>query len=959
MSLNPDIVRSGTAAGQETSPARTCPMCGRPLTQVGSDGECLRCLFNWGFGDEQTDDESTARTRRSPAQLTYAEFQIEVGADGLPIELGAGAMAVTYRAWDTILSCVVALKVIDRKVAENSAARSRFLREARAAAQIHHPNVARVLHYGEQDGECFYAMELVDGETLEARVRRDGPMPLPLALEVIEQVTRAVAAAEACGVVHRDLKPSNIMIESDPSDVLVVKVIDYGVAKIMTPSAELDPDQTQAGFIGTPAFASPEQFAEAGQSRVDSRSDIYSLGITLWYLLSGRIPFSGRTREEIQLEQTRELPLHQLKNARLPAQVIALLKSMLAVDPSARPQSARELLPAVHRCYLRFEPLARSRRRRLQLALSALALIAAVIAIGMWAYQRARSSTQIERSIAVLPFENLSPAEEDAFFTVGMQDEITAHLARIADMKVIGSQSTRSYLPGKPRNLPEIARELGVRHLLEGTVKRANEEVRVSLRLVDTRDSAHPLTETYQRSMADVFVLQSDITRTIAARLRSRLSPNEKSALQKPPTHDLHAYDLYLRAGAEVPVRDEEATRQYALRNIELMEQAVARDPNFALAYCQLAMAHEQFFQFRVGARAAELLVDHRNLAEIALRNARRIDPNSGELHLAQAYYFFRVANDLDQARLEANLARQTLPNNAEVESISGRIARGQGRWEDAIRYFERTVALEPRRNDDRNRLAQIYRGMRRYDESDRIMKKMIDADPEHQEDLPLERAVLRLEQRAETDPLRAALAERAAAHELTETDRLIGEFILAWYGRDADAMTAMWGSTKLGGLTRNGVFYPEKWFEALAARIRGDAAAAQAAFAAVRSEVESATVATPDNGRTLGLLAIIDAGLGRREEAVTEARRARELTQKSAIDAPIGGCNLAIVYAWTGQIDLALATLDPLINGPAAFPEPSQPTYGDFRLNPMWDPLRSDPRFEALVQRLAPTASR
>src|SRR5262249_38240673 len=180
------------------------------------------------------------------------------------VELGAGAMAVTYRARDTVLNSLVALKVIDRKVAQNPGARSRFLREARAAANIRHPNVARVTYYGEQDGECFYAMELVEGETLEARVRREGAMPLAVALNVTEQAALALAAAEACGVVHRDIKPSNVMLEADASGALRVKLIDYGVAKVMSAQIQPGAEQTQAGFIGTPAFASPEQFAGAG-----------------------------------------------------------------------------------------------------------------------------------------------------------------------------------------------------------------------------------------------------------------------------------------------------------------------------------------------------------------------------------------------------------------------------------------------------------------------------------------------------------------------------------------------------------------------------------------------------------------------------------------------------------------------------------------------------------------------
>lgn len=339
-----------------------CPKCGRPLTQFGPDGECLRCVFEWGFTSETGGSEDPTHSGVEPRPLNYGHFEIEMDAHGVPIALGAGAMAVTYRARDTILNSIVALKVIGRKLAENPTAKARFLREARAAAQIQHPNVARVIHYGEQDGECFYAMELVQGETLEARVQRDGPLPLSLALEVMEQTTRGLAAGEACGVIHRDLKPSNLMIESDRSGHLMVKIIDYGVAKVMASDATI---QTQAEFIGTPAFASPEQFDEPGQQQIDIRSDIYALGVTFWYLLTGRTPFASRSIEEIRTKQTQQLPLEQLKSVHAPAQVAALLKSMLAANPARRPQTALELLTGIRGCSLRLEPAARRPRKGL------------------------------------------------------------------------------------------------------------------------------------------------------------------------------------------------------------------------------------------------------------------------------------------------------------------------------------------------------------------------------------------------------------------------------------------------------------------------------------------------------------------------------------------------------------------------------------------------------------------
>src|SRR5438132_2826989 len=463
----------------EPEPAvRTCAICGRPLTQVGPKGECLRYLADLGFLSGSREAEKSESGRRlTPGPLKYDHFEVEVGPDGFPVELGAGAMAVTYRARDTVLNSEVALKVIDRSAAGNPGVRSRFLREARAAAQIHHPNVARVSHYGEQDGECFYVMELVEGETLEAKVRREGTMPLSLALEVIEQSARALAAAEACGVVHRDIKPSNIMMESDPSGAPIVKVIDYGVAKVLAPEAERGAEQTQTGFIGTPAFASPEQFAQSGETRIDTRSDIYSLGATFWYLLSGRVPFVGRTLREVAARQAEELPLEQLKNAHVPARVIALLQSMLAVDPAKRPQTARELLSTIHRCYTKYSADAHLRRRRFMFAAAGATAIVGAIAIGTCLYQQAQSSAQIDRSIAVLPFENLSGDKENAYLAEGIQDEILTRLSKVGDLKVISRASTQPY-KSKPENLREIAKQLGVAHFLEGSVQKSAGTVR-------------------------------------------------------------------------------------------------------------------------------------------------------------------------------------------------------------------------------------------------------------------------------------------------------------------------------------------------------------------------------------------------------------------------------------------------------------------------------------------------
>src|SRR5438094_1307983 len=576
--------------GAKTAPetAGTCATCGRPLTQCGPNEKCLRCLVSLGFlADGEQAERPAGRGRLTPGPLKYDLSEVECGIAAFPVELGAGAMAITYRARDIVLNSVVALKVIDRRVAKLPGVRSRFLREARAAAQIHHPNVARVSHYGEQDGECFYVMELVEGETLEAKVRREGPLPLALALEIIEQVARALAAAEACGVVHRDIKPSNIMLESDPGGCApIVKVIDYGVAKVLAPEAERGAEQTQTGFIGTPAFASPEQFAQSGETRLDTRSDIYSLGVTFWYLLSGRVPFVGRTLEEIRERQAQSLPNEQLKGLDVPARIFALLKSMLAPDPKDRPQSARELLSAIHCCLREFSAEARLRRRRFEVATAGAVLVIAAIAFGTWLYQHAQSSTQMERSIAVLPFENLSGDKENAYLAEGIQDEILTRLSKVGDLKVISRASTQPY-KSKPENLREIAKQLGVAHFLEGSVQKSAGTVRVNVQLIEAANNSPRWADTIDRPLTDILSLESEVAITVADQLRAKLTGEEAEVIAAKPNDNPEAYDAYSRglaytlsSGGFDPA-NVIAARQY-------LKEAVRIDTKFALGWSLL-----------------------------------------------------------------------------------------------------------------------------------------------------------------------------------------------------------------------------------------------------------------------------------------------------------------------------------------------------------------------------------
>src|SRR5437762_3278299 len=939
----------GTADAQPQA-AGTCANCGRPLTQLGPEGECLRCLVGLGFlADGEKPERPTTRGRLTPGPLKYAHFEVEVGGDGFPVELGAGAIAITYRARDTVLNSEVALKVIDCGVAQNPGARSRFLREARAAANIHHPNVARVTYYGEQDGECFYAMELVKGETLEARVRRDGLMPLALALEVIEQAARALAAAEACGVVHRDIKPSNIMLESDASDVLRIKLIDYGVAKVMGPQAEPGLEQTQAGFIGTPAFASPEQFAGAGQLPVDTRSDIYSLGITLWYLLTGRTPFAGRAMEEIRARQTDGLPLEQLKSLHLPGQVIALLESMLAPHPKDRPQSARELLSTVHDCYTRFNPEARSRRRKVALAVAAATLAVAAIALGSWLYQRTRAFTPMERSIAVLPFENLSSDKENAYFVEGIQDEILTRLSKIADLKLISRTSTQHY-KSAPENLREIARQLGVAQILEGSVQRSGDAVRVNVQLINAATDSHVWADTFDRKQTDIFSVESEVAKAIADQLRAKLTGHEEQEIAVKPTDNPEAYDAYLRGLAYTLKTGNNAANALAAQ--KYLREAVRLDPKFALAWALLSNVDAHGYLVGSLQPTDALREEARQAAETAFT----LQPNLGEAILANGYYHYACLKDYDAALRYFEQARQFLPNSSRIPEVLAYVTRRQGEWGRSESYFNEAERLDPRNVRLLTNQAYSYSVLRRFPEALRKFDQVLNIIPDDVDTLAHKAAILQ----AEGDLPRAAAllaplrpnADHTSALETQAYQAILERRPAQIISRLKEILAKP--DPALG--YHNGAL---RFWLGWAQDVAGDHGAAQESWRQARSELESFLKEQPENYNLIGDLALTNMSLGDKAAALALSERgiAALPIEKDAANGAGPIETLARVAAQTGEPDRAIAALQQLLSmpGTGALEKYMPLTPALLRLDPMFDPLRNDPRFQKLVASPAP----
>ncbi len=953
-----------------------CVRCGQPLEARTPNGGCWRCLVGLAILDD-----GAKRTVAAPPEdlpLRYGHFEILLGLDGFPLELGRGSMGITYRARDCNLFSTVALKVITHHVAGHSATRARFLHEARLTAQLRHPNVASVFHYGEQEGECYYVMELVEGETLDARVRRSGPLPVTAVLEIGRQIARALLAAEAKGLVHRDLKPSNLMLNTVPgppgSAEILVKVIDFGLAKALGGSAlVLDAQDTHAGFAGTPAFASPEQhrvhrsLTTENLPVIDSRSDFYSLGVTLWNAACGRLPFAGNTLAEIHRQQVNDpLPTGQLTAAGVPPPAVSLLCRLLAADLRDRPQSARELLAELERC----QETIRARRwwkprRRPRLLIPSVCLLAACgwAAFGSshgWRQAAAPARPAVvgqKASLAVLPFANLSPLADSAFFAVGIHDGITAGLARISALRIVGPNSVRSYLPG-PRDLGVARHELGVGYILEGSIGRNGGEVALRMSLFGPSGDQPRWEKWYHCPAASIFSVQSEVCRNVAGQLQAELLPEEGADINQAPTQDLTAYDLYLRASTVTGlVANADELRQRLLQYIPLLEAVVARDPNFAMAYCDLAVAHDELYYYGKSASADERSVDHRTLAEGALQEARRIRPNSGQVHLAQASHFLFL-DDNAHAQTEIELARRELPNDANLELFAGIIAQNQSRWGEAVTAFKRAILLEPREATYRYRLATLYRCQREYDEYDETIAGIIAIVPEHAAAVQrLMRSLGPLEKSGDLAPLRAALAPLSDADDPDARLRDVYELVLSLYERDAAAITRRVNAVQPSQLSMSGFLYPKGWYEGWAARLRGDLPGTEAAFAEARSALQEAVVADPANGQPLSTLAVLDALLGHGELAVREARRACELTPpaKFSAAAPVVRCNLAAVYAWTGRSQLAVDTLNQLLDRPAGIALPAQPTIGDLRLNPQWDPLRHDEMFIALLARAAP----
>jgi eukaryotic-like serine/threonine-protein kinase len=882
--------------------------------------------------------------------------------------IGVGGMGEVYLARDERLGRKAALKLLPESLTTDEAQLSRFKNEARTASALNHPNILTVYEIGADQNVQFIATEFIEGTTLRAALA-SGRMSAHRALEIAVQVASALAAAHEAGIVHRDIKPENIMLRPDG----YVKVLDFGIAKVTEQRPGSDYHivkttallQTRPGLVlGTAHYMSPQQ---ARGQKVDARSDIWSLGVVLYEMVAGSPPFHGETLSDcIAAILTAEpAPLSNI-SPDLPAKLESILRKALRKNTNERYLAIKEMLAELRTLKAKLEAessllqtksagdsnVGEIKRPKRALLVTVVAALVATAAFACFLFFWAPVSSANEKSIGVLPFENLSEDKANAYFADGIQDEILTRLSKIADLKVISRTSTQRYKKTRQK-LSEIAKQLGVANLLEGSVQKTNDQVRVNVQLIRAANDSHLWAETFDRRLTDIFSVESEIAKAIADRLRAKLTGREEQALTVKSTNNPEAYDAYLRGLAfEGRNTVSNYSTDLSRKAIGFYERAVQLDPNFAIAWARLSRADALLYFNRGDAADAT----RGGTAKQALESAQKLEPNSPETLLALGYYQYLVQRDYGSARTTFESVSKMLPGSSEVAEALGAIARREGQWDQSIAYFEQALALDPRNVELLMDAAWTYAMLRQFPPALKFYDRVLDITPNDPDAMASKAAIYQAKGNLEDAARLLSGINAQIPNEQTFTVKINQLRLEHNYAEAVRLLQARLAEFHFASQFDKGY---EQVALALTLRLAGDKSGAEVTAEDARNTLEQLYRDQPDNVALAARLSQAYAATGQNDLALKLAERAIMLVPRTLdqVSGPTCEENLALIQTSSGEKSRAISTLTELLQTPynswiyGAVPI----TPALLKLDPIWDSLRSDPAFRKLCEKKQP----
>ncbi len=924
--------------------ARVCAKCGAAVFADEPRGFCSVCLFRTGLGEFGEENDAAPEPAAAPIQMDFGDYE-------LLEEIGRGGQGVVYRARQKSLNRTVALKVIGLGRWASTPHLKRFRHEAEAAASLEHPQIVPIYEIGERDGSCYFSMKFVEGGQLDEVVRRER-MSTRHAAELVVKIARTVQFAHERGILHRDIKPGNILLDRHGEPHLT----DFGLARLIEQESTVT---NSFDVMGTPSYMAPEQ--AAGRTKeLTAATDVYALGAVFYQMLTGQPPFAGGTTyETIRLVIETEPRNPRLWNPKVDVDLATICLKCLEKDQKKRYETAEALAQDVER-WLRHEPIrarragviTRSRkwvRRNPATAISVVSMAGLVIVVGVLVWRSDFIRPLPSTGIAVLPFENLSEDKDNAYLVDGIQDEILTRLSKIADLKVISRTSTQNY-KSRPENLRDIARQLGVAHILEGSVQKSGEAVRVNVQLIKAGNGSHLWADTYDRRLIDIFTVETEVARAIADQLRAKLTGQEEQVIADKPTGSAEAYDAYLR-GLAYSLRPTYVPAN-ALAAQRYLREAVRLDPKFALSWALLAYVDAREYITRNLQPTLALREETRRAAETALT----LQPNLGEAVLAKGYYHYACQKDYKSAERYYEQARQLLPNSSRIPELLAYAARRQGRWDQSESYFDEAERLDPRNVYLLTQHAQTHILRRRFPEALRKLEQVLNITPDDPDTLAIMAGIAQ----AEGDLPRASALLAPIRLAVDDPSVLKTQVYQAILERRPAPVIAALKEILVKPDSALGFYNGERRFWlGWAQEVGGDHAGAQETWQQARSELESFLEEQPENNSLIEGLALTNMFLGNKAAALSWAEGAIAAIpiEKDAMTGPRELEILARVAAQAGEPDRAIAALQKLLSIPysGAMVESVPLTPALLGLDPMFDPLRNQAGFQKLVAPSSP----